>query len=64
MCLVLSPIAHAQQQQQQQPPDQELSADEIIQILQDNPDLLQEAKTQIVQQLQSRGYAVTERDIT
>lgn len=63
--LALMPFAYAQQQQQQQEPaDQELSADEIIQILQDNPDLLQDAKTQIVQQLQSRGYAVTERDIT
>lgn len=31
MCLVLAPIAQAQQQSQQ-PADQELSADEIIQI--------------------------------
>jgi len=63
MCLVLAPIAQAQQQPQQ-PADQELSADEIIQILQANPDLLQDAKAQIVQQLQARGYAVTEREIT
>ena len=62
MCIALAPIAHAQQQQQAA--DQELSADEIIQILQQNPDLLAEAKTEIAQQLQDRGYAVTERDIT
>ena len=61
MFIVLTPIAHAQQPQAA---DQELSADEIIQILQQNPDLLAEAKTEIVQQLQDRGYAVTERDIT
>src|SRR6185312_13701583 len=34
------------------------------QILQDNPDLLANAKSQIVEQLQDRGNAVTERDIT
>lgn len=61
MFIALTPIAHAQQQQAS---GQELSADEIIQILQQNPDLLAEAKTEIVQQLQDRGYAVTERDIT
>jgi protein involved in polysaccharide export with SLBB domain len=54
-------LAQSQQQPQQ---DEDLSADEIIQILQENPDLLAEAKTEIVQQLQSRGYPVTEGEIT
>lgn len=57
--LALVRISHAQQQQ-----DQDLSADEIIQILQQNPDLLAEAKTEIAQQLQNRGYPVTVREIT
>ena len=42
----------------------ELSADEIIQILQQNPDVLAEAKTEIVNQLRERGYNVSESDIT
>lgn len=57
--LALSRFSQAQQQQ-----DQDLSADEIIQILQQNPDLLAEAKTEIAQQLQDRGYPVTVREIT
>ncbi len=52
----------AQSQDQQQPGP--LSADEIIQILQDNPDLLDEAKAKIAAEAQARGYAVTESDIT
>jgi protein involved in polysaccharide export with SLBB domain len=44
--------------------DADLSADEIIQILQENPDVLAEAKTEIVSQLRDRGYNVSERDIT
>jgi protein involved in polysaccharide export with SLBB domain len=44
--------------------DTELSADEIIQILQNNPDVLANAKTQIVAQLRDRGYNVSEKDIT
>ncbi|HEV7673603.1 MAG TPA: SLBB domain-containing protein [Candidatus Angelobacter sp.] len=44
--------------------DAELSADEIIQILQENPDVLAEAKTEIVNQLRDRGYNISERDIT
>ena len=40
------------------------TADEIIQILQESPELLAEAKTQIVASLRDRGYPVTERDIT
>ncbi|HZU33087.1 MAG TPA: SLBB domain-containing protein, partial [Candidatus Angelobacter sp.] len=42
----------------------ELSAEQIIQILQANPDLLADAKAQIVSQLQQRGYNVSEKDIT
>jgi protein involved in polysaccharide export with SLBB domain len=61
MICFLSP-APGQQQQSQESAD--LPADEIIQILQENPDLLADAKTEIANQLQARGYAVTERDIT
>ncbi|HEY1939526.1 MAG TPA: SLBB domain-containing protein [Candidatus Angelobacter sp.] len=42
----------------------DLSADQIIQILQENPDVLAEAKTEIVNQLRDRGYNISERDIT
>lgn len=42
----------------------ELTADQIIQILQANPNLLADAKAEIVSQLQDRGYNVTEKDIT
>lgn len=44
--------------------DADLSAEEIIQILQQNPDVLAEAKAEIVSQLRDRGYNVSERDIT
>ncbi|HZD93410.1 MAG TPA: SLBB domain-containing protein [Candidatus Sulfotelmatobacter sp.] len=44
--------------------DTELSAEEIIQILQENPDVLAAAKSEIVAQLRDRGYNVSERDIT
>src|ERR1700745_2328154 len=44
--------------------DSELSADEIIQILQENPDILAEAKAEIVNQLRDRGYNISEGDIT
>lgn len=54
-----------QEQQDQQPENQgTLSAEQIIQILQANPDLLSEAKSQIAAALQARGYPVTENDIT
>ncbi|HEV2991782.1 MAG TPA: hypothetical protein VG759_25325, partial [Candidatus Angelobacter sp.] len=54
-----------QQQEQQQPVDNgPLSADEIIQILQDNPDLLAEAKAEIVSKAEERGYTITEAEIT
>jgi protein involved in polysaccharide export with SLBB domain len=54
--------APAQQQPSQQGAD--LPADEIIQILQENPDLLADAKAEIASQLQARGYPVSEHDIT
>ena len=44
--------------------ESDLTADEIIQILQENPDVLAEAKTEIVNQLRDRGYNVSEKDIT
>ncbi|HEY2914225.1 MAG TPA: SLBB domain-containing protein, partial [Candidatus Angelobacter sp.] len=44
--------------------DSDLSANEIIQILQENPDVLAEAKAEIVAQLRDRGYNISERDIT
>src|SRR5215472_14536011 len=43
---------------------EDLSADEIIEILQQNPDVLAEAKAEIVAQLRDRGYPVTDRSIT
>jgi hypothetical protein len=55
-CIVLTGKSFAQ--------DADLSADEIIQILQENPDVLAEAKAEIVTQLRDRGYNVSERDIT
>jgi protein involved in polysaccharide export with SLBB domain len=55
-CIVLTGKSFAQ--------DADLSADEIIQILQENPDVLAEAKAEIVSQLRDRGYNVSERDIT
>jgi protein involved in polysaccharide export with SLBB domain len=65
-------LAPAQSQQQQQPPaaqaqqpqDTDLPAEEIIQALQDDPQLLAEAKSQIVNELRNRGYSVSEREIT
>ncbi len=55
-CIVLTGKSFAQ--------DTDLSAEEIIQILQQNPDVLAEAKAEIVSQLRDRGYNVSERDIT
>ncbi len=42
----------------------DLSADDIIQILQANPDVLAEAKAEIVAQLRDRGYNVSEKDVS
>ncbi len=68
LSLLLAGAAHAQQQpsqqQQQQPQDADLSADEIIQTLQENPELLADAKAEIVAQLQNRGYAISAREVT
>ena len=55
-CIVLTGKSLAQ--------NADLSAEEIIQILQQNPDVLAEAKAEIVSQLRDRGYNVSERDIT
>jgi len=55
-CIVLTGKSFAQ--------EADLSAEEIIQILQQNPDVLAEAKAEIVSQLRDRGYNVSERDIT
>ncbi|HEV8491557.1 MAG TPA: hypothetical protein VGR76_04770, partial [Candidatus Angelobacter sp.] len=55
-CIVLIGKSFAQ--------DSELSADEIIQILQENPDVLADAKAEIVNQLRDRGYNVSENEIT
>jgi protein involved in polysaccharide export with SLBB domain len=44
--------------------DEDLPADDIVEILQQNPELLAEAKAQIVAQLRDRGYPVTDRSIT
>src|ERR1041385_3492699 len=55
-CIVLTGKSFAQ--------DAELSADEIIQILQENPDVLADAKAEIVNQLRDRGYNVSENEIT
>lgn len=48
----------------QQPPDTGLPAEQIIDILKGNPDLLAEAKKEIVSRLRDRGFSVTEADIT
>ncbi|HEY6307219.1 MAG TPA: SLBB domain-containing protein [Candidatus Angelobacter sp.] len=44
--------------------DQDLPADDIIEILQQNPDLLAEAKAEIAAQLRDRGYSISDRQIT
>jgi protein involved in polysaccharide export with SLBB domain len=55
----------AQANQQQAPAeDVELSADDIIQILRENPDVLADAKAEIVAQLRDRGYPITERELS
>ena len=57
--LLFSPVSRAQEQA-----DQGLPAGQIIEILQGNPDLLAEAKKEIVSKLRDRGFSVTEADIT
>src|SRR5215471_7333422 len=48
----------------QQEDTNSIPAEQIIQILQQNPDVLADAKAQIVTALRDRGYAVTQADIT
>src|SRR5262249_56834659 len=44
--------------------DEDLPADDIIEILQQNPALFAAAKAEIVARLRDRGYPVTDRSIT
>ena len=53
-----------QQVEPQAVQDQDLPADDIIEILKENPDLLAEAKAEIAAQLRDRGYPVSDRQIT
>src|SRR2546423_2804708 len=70
--LFLVAVSGGQQQPTQQPPVQQqpqadagpLPADQIIEILQANPELLSDAKAEIVRRLRDQGYAVTESDVT
>ncbi len=69
LCLLTIPSAlWAQTAQTTQPTqtaqDEDLPADDIIAILQQNPDVLAEAKAQIVAQLRDRGYPVTDRTLS
>ena len=63
-----SPSTQSQQSMQSALPEQQSSADftadEVINLLQSDPELLAEAKTEVVAQLRQRGFAVTESDIT
>jgi protein involved in polysaccharide export with SLBB domain len=61
LLLCFLPLAKAQAVQDT---EGDLPADDIIQILRENPELLADAKVEIANQLQSRGYPVTEKDIT
>jgi len=49
---------------QQQPDSNQLSADQIIRILQANPELLADAKTKIQIAARDSGYPVNQSDIT
>ncbi len=55
---------NSNQQNADNQPSPGFTADEIIQLLQGDPQLLADAKTEIVAALRDRGYSVTERDIT
>jgi protein involved in polysaccharide export with SLBB domain len=62
---VSAPATRAQSPQQPQAAqDQDLPAGDIIEILQQNPDLLAAAKAEIAAQLRDRGYPVSDRQIT
>jgi protein involved in polysaccharide export with SLBB domain len=56
--------AQAPQQQAQAAQQQDIPADDIVEILQQNPDLLAEAKAEVASQLRDRGYPVSDRQIT
>src|SRR5437867_1572823 len=60
LCTMLSGISAAQQQADAS----SLSADQVIRILQSNPELLAEAKTQIQNTARDSGYPVNQSDIT
>jgi protein involved in polysaccharide export with SLBB domain len=60
LCAVFALASFAQTQDDSGP----LPADQIIQILQQNPEVLADAKTQIASELRNRGYAVNESQIT
>ncbi len=69
LCLLTIPSALLAQTAQTAPTtqtaqDEDLPADDIIAILQQNPDVLAEAKAQIVAQLRDRGYPVTDRTLS
>src|SRR5262245_18268144 len=58
LSLLAAPSLFAQAQ------DEDLPAEDIIEILKQNPELLAEAKAQVVAELRNRGYPVTDRSIT
>src|SRR5215831_6455701 len=60
LSLAVAPCLRAQTAQQ----EEDLPADDIIEILQQNPEILAEAKAEIVAQLRDRGYPVTDRTLT
>ncbi len=67
ICFLAPVRGHSQAQPQapqQTQQEADLPADDIIQILQENPDLLADAKAEIASQLQARGYPVSEKEIT
>src|ERR1700674_2188589 len=55
---------NASQQNTASQPSASFTAEEIIQILQADPDLLAAAKSEIVAGLRNRGYSVSESDIS
>jgi protein involved in polysaccharide export with SLBB domain len=58
------PLLAQSPQQAQSSSDQDLPAADIIEILQQNPDLLAQAKADIAARLRDRGYAVSDQQIT
>src|SRR5579859_7021615 len=58
LCISLTGIVRAQDQ------TDSLSADEIIQILQDNPQVLADSKAEIAQKAADRGYPISEDQIS